>query len=205
MQEFLRATDVVDWTNPRIAGLAIELQGQDVEATARNCFEFVRDEVHHSGDAQNGAATCVASDVLEYRTGYCYAKSHLLAALLRANGIPAGFCYQRLSVDDVGRRFCLHGLNAVYLGSEGWRRVDPRGNKPGIDVQFDPPELRLAFAPKILGEFDFENILPDPLDCVTAALRNSGDWKDVLERLPDVRPEDFGMFGLIVRRRTARG
>jgi len=35
--------------------------------------------------------TCKASDVLIYGTGYCYAKSHLLAALLRANAIPAGF------------------------------------------------------------------------------------------------------------------
>ena len=29
--------------------------------------------------------------------------------------IPAGFCYQRLSKNEDGPPFCLHGLNAVYL------------------------------------------------------------------------------------------
>ncbi|WP_338430147.1 transglutaminase domain-containing protein [Synechococcus elongatus] len=42
--------------------------------------------------------------MLEYRTGYCYAKSHLLVALLRACSIPAGFCYQRLSFDAANDR-----------------------------------------------------------------------------------------------------
>src|SRR5262245_37511061 len=114
MEQFLRPTDVIDWTAPSIASLAAELRGRDVEATARNCFEFVRDEIQHSGDAQSGPATCVASEVLAHRTGYCYAKSHLLAALLRANGIPAGFCYQRLSIDDTGPPFSLHGFNAIH-------------------------------------------------------------------------------------------
>src|SRR5215510_616891 len=123
MHEFLRATDVVDWTNPQIARLANELSGQDVAATARNCFEFVRDEIQHSGDAQCGRATCAASDVLAHRTGYCYDKSHLLAALLRANGIPAGFCYQRLSLDGAGPPYSLHGFNGAYLPEVGWYRV----------------------------------------------------------------------------------
>src|SRR5262245_27218942 len=129
MQEFLRATDVVDWNNPHVARVAESLRRNDVEATARSCFEFVRDKIQHSGDARCGPATCNASDVLAPGTGYCYAKSHLLAALLRANGIPAGFCYQRLSVDEEGQRFCLHGFNALHLANQGWLRIDPRGNK----------------------------------------------------------------------------
>lgn len=40
--------------------------------------------------------TCSASDVLQHRSGICYAKSNLLAALLRKEGIPTRFCYQRL-------------------------------------------------------------------------------------------------------------
>lgn len=70
--------------------------------------------------------------MLRHRTGFCYAKSHLLAALLRANGIAAGLCYQRLSVNGGGTPYCLHGLNAVFLKDFGWYRVDARGNKPGI-------------------------------------------------------------------------
>ena len=46
------------------------------------------------------------------KEGICYAKSHLLAAILRANLFPTGFCYQRLVLDDkTDSRFVLHGLN----------------------------------------------------------------------------------------------
>nr|WP_269749949.1 transglutaminase family protein [Polyangium fumosum] len=87
---------------------------------------------------QAGPLTCTASEVLRHRTGFCYAKSHLLAALLRANGLPAGFCYQRLAH---GSGYCLHGFNAVELPGIGWYRIDARGNKPGIDAAFDPPSV----------------------------------------------------------------
>lgn len=39
------------------------------------------------------AKALAASDVLKHRTGYCYSKNHLLAALLRVNKIPTGLCY----------------------------------------------------------------------------------------------------------------
>jgi len=58
----------------------------------RNCFEFVRDEIRHSSDFKLNPVTCKASDALRHKTDYCYAKSHLLAALVRANGIPTGLC-----------------------------------------------------------------------------------------------------------------
>jgi len=67
--------------------------------------------------------------VLKYKTGYCYAKSHLLAALLRANNIPAGLCYQRLTIENDMLPYCLPALNAVYLPKYGWYRIDARGNK----------------------------------------------------------------------------
>ncbi|MEM8544794.1 MAG: transglutaminase-like domain-containing protein, partial [Cyanobacteria bacterium P01_H01_bin.119] len=103
--------------------LAAHRQGPTEIAQA--CYEWVRDEIRHSFDYQINPVTWRASDVLRYKTGYCFAKSHLLAALLRANQIPAGFCYQRLSVDDRGAPYSLHGFNAVYLPQVGWYRVDP--------------------------------------------------------------------------------
>ena len=90
--------------------------------------------------------TCKASEVLLHGTGYCYAKSHLQAALLRANSIPTGLCYQRLNVETEGSRYCLHGLNSVYLRQYGWYRVDARGNKPGVVAEFCPPVEKLAFS-----------------------------------------------------------
>jgi transglutaminase-like putative cysteine protease len=134
MQEFLRATDVIDWQHPSILTLSSQLVGSTVVETAQKCFEWVRDEIKHSNDFKMNPVTCTASDVLSAGTGYCYAKSHLLSALLRANHIPAGLCYQRLSINDDGAPYCLHGLNAVYLPESGWYRIDARGNKPGINA-----------------------------------------------------------------------
>lgn len=158
---------------------------------AKRCFEWVRDEIRHSHDHQLNPVTCTASEVLRHRTGYCYAKSHLLAALLRANGIPAGLCYQRLSRDENGPPFCLHGLNAVHLEGLGWYRVDPRGNRDEVDAQFTPPVERLAFAIGVPGEMDLPGIHPDPLPVVMAALRTHRTWDALWEHLPDVevRPE----------------
>ena len=104
VEEFLKATEIIDWTQPLVSSKARELSTglTRAEDIARNCFEWVRDEIQHSSDFKRNPVTCRASDVLAAGTGYCYAKSHLLAALLRANGIPTGFCYQRLSIDDRG-------------------------------------------------------------------------------------------------------
>ena len=110
----------------------------------------------------------------------------LTAALLRANGIPAGLCYQRLSIDDIGAPFTLHGLNAVHLADHGWYRIDPRGEKPGVTSAFTPPIERLAYAPNLPGEGDLPEIWPDPLHVVVDALMRAGTWDAMLDHLPDV-------------------
>ena len=115
--------------------------------------------------------TCYASEVLKHKTGYCYAKSHLLAALLRANSIPAGFCYQRLSVNDDGAPYCLHGFNGVYLPTYGWYRIDPRGNKVGVDAQFVPPKEQLAYKLNFPEEIDCQQIFSEPLLEIIQALK----------------------------------
>ena len=152
---------------------------------ARRCFEWVRDSIQHSSDYKRNPVTCAASEVLAAGTGYCYAKSHLLAAVLRANWIPAGFCYQRLSINDKGAPYSLHGLTAIYLAEFGWYRVDSRGNKPGVNAQFCPPEERLAFSLNFPGERDFSEILPEPLPVVVKALRAYSTWDQVYRNLPD--------------------
>ena len=190
MEQFLRPTPVLDSNHPEVVTLARTLaQGSDdVAEIARRSFEWVRDEIRHSGDFDLAAVTCSASDVLRERSGFCYAKSHLLAALLRANSIPAGLCYQRLSIDDEGTAFCLHGLNAVHLPDVGWYRVDPRGNRDSIDAQFDPPFERLAFQPSSPGEYDMRGILADPLPVVIEALKAHTDARRLACALPDLAP-----------------
>lgn len=126
MQYYLESSEYIDWKHPLVTHTAAELADgcYSDEAVARRCFEFVRDAVKHSWDHRMNPVTCKASDVLMHGTGYCYAKSHLLAALLRANAIPAGLCYQRLTVASNSPPYCLHGLNAVYLKQHGWYRID---------------------------------------------------------------------------------
>lgn len=192
---FLAASDVIDWVHPDVRALASQLAKAESDHVriARQCFEWVRDEVQHSADFGRAQVTCKASEVLALRTGFCYAKSHLLAALLRANGIPAAFCYQRLSVDGTGPPFCLHGLNAVWLKEFGWYRVDARGNKAGVTAEFTPPIERLAFSVRVPGEADLPAILPEPLPDVVQALRQYEDANVLAANLPDQAPVTAGI------------
>ena len=188
MQRFLAASTYIDIDTPEVRATARRLAENAASEldVVRACFEFVRDEIRHSSDFQLNPVTCTASDVLRHGTGYCYAKSHLLAALLRANGIPAGLCYQRLSVGTGGAPYCLHGLNAVYLKDFGWYRIDARGNKPGIDARFDPPVEHLAFAIREREERMLPEIWAEPLNVVIDALERYATWDQVLANLPDV-------------------
>ena len=188
MEEYLQASEIIDWQEPTVLELANKIVSGDQtqEETAKVCFEWVRDQIFHSVDYQMNPMSCRASDVLKYRTGYCYAKSHLLAALLRANSIPVGFCYQRLSVDDQGAPYCLHGFNAVYLPRFGWYRIDPRGNRQGINAQFSPPHEQLAYKVKLPGEEDLQTIFPKPLPVVVEALQAHNTWDELLRHLPDI-------------------
>ena len=198
---FLARSDVIDWDHPAVMAQAraLAVGRDDVTAVAKACFEWVRDEVAHSRDFERNPVTWRASDVLLHRTGYCYAKSHLLAALLRANRIPAGFGYQRLSVNDAGPPYCLHGFNAIELPGVGWYRVDARGNRPGIDAQFTPPVERLAFALQSAEEVEFANVLAEPLACVVDSLRRCGKWDEALANLPDVGRDEMARLGLMTR------
>jgi transglutaminase-like putative cysteine protease len=192
VREYLEATPIVDWDHPEVLALAKALAGgrSDTVAVARRCFEWVRGRIKHSGDYRLDPVTCSASEVLRHGTGFCYAKSHLLAALLRANAIPAGFCYQRLSIDGVGAPFCLHGLNAVHLTRIGWYRIDARGDRDGIETAFDPPSERLAFRPRLDGETTLDAVWSAPLPVVVEALTGRGSYAQLLEHLPDMDPEE---------------
>ncbi len=180
MDPFLGASGIVDHDHPTIRALAAELRAADPVETARRAFEWVRDRIRHTGDDPSEQITCVASEVLRAGTGLSYAKSHLLAALLRANGVPAALAYQRVRE---GERFVLHGLVACSLPSHGWYLCDPRGNGPGIDAQFTPPEQRLAFAgPEVVR---VPGLFPEPLPAVVEALRTHRTYAAIAAHLPD--------------------
>jgi len=188
MGNYLNPSKYIDHDNPEIISLAKSLSSRLIseDEIARSCFEWVRDNIKHSVDFKLNPVTCKASDVLKYKTGYCYAKSHLLSALLRANQIPSGLCYQRLSINDDGAPYSLHGLNAVYLEKYGWYRIDARGNKEWVDAQFCPPREKLAFSIQFSSEVDYSEILPEPLPEVISVLEKYKTYIEVLKNLPDI-------------------
>lgn len=188
-QDYLGSCEVVDASCPTIVACAERLAKSNELDTTKSCFEFVRDNIKHSSDYELNPVTCRASDVLEHQTGYCYAKSHLLCALLRANGIPAGLSYQRLSIDGIRAPFCLHGLNSVYLQEYGWYRIDARGKRADLNAQFTPPMEQLAFPVRVDGERDLSGIWQRPHPLVIECLSKYDDWAEVYEHLPDVEPE----------------
>ena len=188
MNPFLESTTYIDWKTPSVLakGKSLATERSNPTDIARQCFEFVRDKIKHSWDYKLNPVTCKASDVLRHETGYCYAKSHLLAALLRANNIPAGLCYQRLTIAGDAPPFCLHGLNAVYLEPHGWTRLDARGNKPGVTAEFFPPIEKLAYPIISNGEADLPEIWAEPIKPVIDVLQRSKTYKGVADNLPDI-------------------
>ncbi|MGP2657579.1 transglutaminase-like domain-containing protein [Malaciobacter sp. WC5094] len=190
MTKFLKETDIINYSNQEVYILANQLSQDcttDIEV-AKNCFEYVRDKINHSGDNKDNISTIKASDVLKYKTGWCYAKSHLLAALLRANNIPCGFSYQRLTINDdgSGNKFSLHGLNSVYLKNFGWYRIDARGNKHGVNAEFKPPHEKLAFPVRFKGEKDFIEIYSEPLTIIIDSLKKYQTYELMSNNLPDI-------------------
>jgi transglutaminase-like putative cysteine protease len=188
MELYLKSSEFIDSDNRNIkeqAKILAENQNSDYEI-AKNCFEYVRDEIRHSWDYKLNPVTCKASEVLQHKTGYCYAKSHLLAALLRANNIPTGLCYQRLALEEENS-FCLHGLNAIYLKNYGWYRVDPRGNNNDVKAGFTPPDEKLAFKVSNKLEADFPEIWYEPLKMVTDILTSKKNFLEVYKNLPDLQ------------------
>ncbi|MBA1419946.1 MAG: transglutaminase family protein [Epsilonproteobacteria bacterium] len=192
MKAYLQLTKIIDFSNKEVHTLAIDLAKgcKTDEQIAKNCFEYVRDEIRHSGDHKDNITTATASEVLKHKTGWCYAKAFLLAALLRANGIPTGFAYQRLSCSEYKPDiYCLHGLNWIYLKEFGWYRVDARGNKEGVDAQFMPPMEKLAFA---LGEneFDLSENFSEPLPVIIDTLRKYHTYDEMICHFPDIEMKD---------------
>lgn len=189
LSEYLVSDKIIDWQTPAVRQKALELTRSlpDEVAKARCLFEWVRDVIPHSNDVGLDILTCTASEVLHHGTGICFAKSHLLAALLRAVGIPAGFCYQVLRLDPpVINEPVLHGFNAIYLATlDKWIRVDARGNTNGINAQFSIKKEQLAFAMDPLAdEFIYEAIFAAPVSSVVNRLRMYSSRSELWQDLP---------------------
>ncbi|MEC5163865.1 transglutaminase-like putative cysteine protease [Janthinobacterium sp. CG_23.3] len=172
---FLAASDIIDYRDAAIQDLARSLRADTPPASAKRCFDWVRDQIEHSIDYQRDQVTLTASQALAVGTGLCTAKSHLLVALLRANGIAAGLCYQRLTLSGPNPPHCTHGFVAVWLEGSGWYRCDARGNsKPGMDCQFTPGVENLAYPVQYEGECIYPQVWAQPWPSLVEGMRALG-------------------------------
>lgn len=172
---YLGANATVQSDHPDVVALGRQLRDEFPIDTdfARAAFEWVRDNIAHSYDARDRRVTLTASQVLHERVGLCYAKSNLLAAVLRSQGIPTGLAYQRVSDREGGH--VVHGLIAVYLNGS-WHRQDPRGNRPGVDAQFSLGPEQLAFpVDENQGERDYPRLYEAPPQEIVEALMDADD------------------------------
>lgn len=189
-KNYLLETECIDYNNSVIQEKVKELKlNSDSQLKyIENAYKFVRDEISHSWDIKSEVVSRKASEVLINRTGICWTKSSLLAALLRANGIPSGFSYQFLTRadDNADEGYIIHALNTVFISElNKWIRLDARGNKESVHADFCLDEEKLAFSIRSeLGEVDYRDNNPDLDDRLIKILKES---KNILEITTDFR------------------
>ena len=192
-KRYLDATESIDYNNPIILEKVVELQKNSLSQIdyIENTYIFVRDEIPLSWDNRSEIVSRRTSEVLTNKTGICWTKSCLLAALLRANGIPSGISYQLLTRadDDDSEGYIIHALNTVFISElNKWIRLDARGNKENVHAEFLLDEERLAFPIRSqLGEVDYRDNNTDLDERLIHILQES---RSILEVTTD-----FTMYG----------
>ncbi|MDR1674663.1 MAG: transglutaminase family protein [Oscillospiraceae bacterium] len=185
---FLSENKYIDFSSKIIQLKVAELLSRvadDVEK-ARIAYEFVRDEIPHSFDCNAKIITAKASDALLHKTGICHAKANLLAAFLRSQNIPTGFCFEHITLaDDESFGYCVHAFNAVWLCGH-WIKLDARGNKEDVNAQFSLDEPILAYPPRVrYDEYFYPGIYANPHKETMRMLEKAKCLQDIIDNIPD--------------------
>lgn len=188
MINFLAETKYVDYKDEAIQKKANELFTDDMEPVekVKIAYEYVRDDIPHSFDCNATVITAKASDVLKEKTGICHAKANLLAALLRTQGIPVGFCFERITLtNNDSKGYCVHAYNAIYVENR-WIYLDARGNKEGVNAQFSLEEPILAYPPrKEYDEYFFKGIYANSHGETMEMLEKAKTLQDIMDNIPE--------------------
>lgn len=136
MNIYLQPTYFMNWDHPEVLTLAKTLtQGITSETEkAKHLFYFVRDEILYNPYSPfEEREDYQAHIILKRGEGYCIQKAIVLAALARANGIPA-----RLRLADIRNHlippklwkmmktkiFYFHGYDELFIRNQ-WVKVTP--------------------------------------------------------------------------------
>jgi hypothetical protein len=71
IQDYIKKSDIIDYDHKLIVDKCLELEKgtEDEISLIKKIYEFVRDDIHHSGDIGEQKVTCKASEVLEFGQG----------------------------------------------------------------------------------------------------------------------------------------
>ncbi len=141
---FLSPTWFVNSDAPEIVALAREVVGGERDEVERACrlFYAVRDGIRYTAyNLDLAPKTLRATHVLARGQGWCVSKSVLLAALCRAQGIPARLGYANVRnhmataklLEFLGTDiFYYHGYNEIYLRGK-WVKATTAFNRTLCD------------------------------------------------------------------------
>jgi hypothetical protein len=125
--DYLEASAFIQSDHPKVKNLSEQIVGlasDDAEKARR-----ILDWVYESIEKRATVSVPNALDTLQIRTGDCNEHSMLMAALLRAAGIPAKVCVGLVYTRD---RFYYHAWNELYLGA--WITADALMGQMPADV-----------------------------------------------------------------------
>jgi transglutaminase-like putative cysteine protease len=139
MEQYLRPTPFVDWETREVLQFARENAGSSDDPVDKSVklYYAVRDGMRYDPYALDlTVAGMRASTTLKNRRGWCVTKACLLAACLRAVGVPArlGYADVRNHLTTARMReamktdvFFYHGYTSVHLNGQ-WLKATPAFN-----------------------------------------------------------------------------
>lgn len=182
----LGATEVIDCDSAEVRGVVDEVarHASDPATVAKALFEWVRDEIRYDmGPVLSERTDWTASATVRRGYGFCQQKAVLLAALLRARGIPAGVGMETVLDHKIpphlaehlgGQELSPHGYTIAFVDG-AWQRIDASLDSALCDrkgyrvVEYTPAADHLLPATDLSGRPHFDH------------LRELGEWSD----LPD--------------------
>jgi transglutaminase-like putative cysteine protease len=138
-EEYLRPTEFIDSDSPEIQDFAQKAVGDATTPRDKAVILYfaVRDGIYYDPYRIDPSPNAYkASTILRQRYGYCVAKAVVLAAVLRAQGIPSRLHFadvrnhlttERLKKMMKTDMFYYHGYNDIWLDGR-WIKVTPAFN-----------------------------------------------------------------------------
>lgn len=123
LASYLQAEPFIESDNTQIKALAVELKTDSKLQTVQRAFDWVSEKIVYSGYIKRPRGALYA---LKHRKGDCTEFACLLAALCRANGVPArvmgGYVCPASAVLDLGE---YHNWVEFYVDKR-WHMADPQ-------------------------------------------------------------------------------